>query len=141
MRLFIDTGPLVARYNKDDIHHEEATRTFNEIFSGTTQYTKLYTSDYIVDESITACRSRTRSHKYASDLGESIIGSKSIVLLRVDQRMFSEAWELFRERAEVDLSFTDCTSAVLAKSHGIIDVYTYDRKDFEPLGFHVLNRP
>ncbi|TMI67590.1 type II toxin-antitoxin system VapC family toxin [Candidatus Bathyarchaeota archaeon] len=139
MRLFIDTGPIVARHNKEDYHHNQANATLDKIASGKTSYTKLYTSDYIIDESITVCRSRTHSHAQAIDLGEAILHSKSIVLLKVEERIFSRAWELFKERKEVELSFTDCTSATLAKTNGIIDIYTYDRHDFRALGFNTIS--
>src|SRR5438093_1464137 len=51
----------------------------------------------------------------------------------------ARAWELFKSRREIPLSLTDCSSAILARKHGITDVYSYDR-DFEALGFRVLAR-
>jgi predicted nucleic acid-binding protein len=138
LRLFIDTGPIVARHNIEDDHHNQAKATLDKIASGKTSYTKLYTSDYVIDESLTLCRSRTHSHAYAVDLGQAILQSKSIVLIRVEERIFSRAWELFKERKEVELSFTDCTSAILARAHGIIDIYTYDTHDFHALGFNTI---
>jgi predicted nucleic acid-binding protein len=73
------------------------------------------------------------------ELGTAIFSSESIALLRVDDLTMSEAWELYRERGEVDLSFTDCTSAVLARKHGITDIFTYD-VDFRALGFVALSK-
>jgi predicted nucleic acid-binding protein len=51
-----------------------------------------------------------------------------------------ESWSLYKERSQVNLSFTDCTTAVLAKRHGIVELYTYDDRDFQPLGFHTINK-
>lgn len=135
MRLFIDSGALVARHNRDDEHHQEAVDLFDNIASGKLPYMKMYCSDYIADEAITTCRVRTRSHRSAVELGEAILTSKSIVVLRVDEAVFQEAWDLFKRLEDLELSFTDCTTASLARKHGILDIFTFDRA-FDALGFH-----
>ncbi len=140
MRLFIDTGPFIARYSKADIHRADSVKTFEKIGRGETPYRKLYTSDYILDEAVTGCRQRTRTHAASVELGNAILSSESIVLLRVDGQALEESWELYKERSEVQLSFTDCTTAVLARRNGIIELYTYDDKDFQPLGFHTISK-
>lgn len=139
MRLFLDTGPFIARYSKVDTHHADAVRSFENIGRGETPYRKLYTSDYVLDEAITGCRQRTRSHKPSVELGSAILSSESIVLLKVDGDVLGEAWEFYKARSEVDLSFTDCTTAVLARRHGISHIFTYDA-DFRALGFVALAR-
>ena len=139
MRLFIDTGPVTARYSKADVHHTDAVESFNNIGRGETHYQKLYTSDYVLDEAVTLCRRRTRSHKVSVELGEAILSSKSIVLLKVDGEVLEEAWEFYKNRSEIALSLTDCTTAVLAGKHGITDIFTYDA-DFQSLGFHAPDR-
>jgi predicted nucleic acid-binding protein len=121
------------------MHHADSLRTFERIGRGETPYRKLYTSDYVLDEAVTGCRRRTRTHSASVELGNAILSSESIVLLRVDDQAQEESWELYKERSEIQLSFTDCTTAVLALRHGIIDLYTYDRKDFQPLGFHAIS--
>ncbi len=77
------------------------------------------------------------SHKLAVELGTMIFSSESIALLKVDAEVLGESWELFKQRREIHLSFTDCTTAVLARHHGIADILTYD-SDFQALGFVVL---
>ena len=57
---------------------------------------------------------------------------------KVDEEALMESWSLYKERSQIDLSFTDCTTAVLARRHGIVDLYTYDDRDFQPLGFHTI---
>jgi predicted nucleic acid-binding protein len=139
LRLFIDTGPFIARYSRADTHHLDSVKTFEKIGRGETSYRKLYTSDYILDEAVTGCRQRTRAHAASVELGSAILSSESIVLLKVDDLALEETWELYKERSEVQLSFTDCTTAVLARRLGIVDLYTYDEKDFRPLGFHAIS--
>ena len=140
MRLFVDTGPFIARYSKTDTHHIDSIETFGKIGRGETPYRKLYTSDYILDEAVTGSRQRTRTHAASVELGNAILSSESIVLLKVDEQALTESWDLYKERSQVNLSFTDCTTAILARRHGIIEIYTYDDKDFRPLGFHTINK-
>ena len=139
MRLFIDTGPFMALHNKKDNQHIHAMETFERIRDGKTMYRKLYTSDYVFDEAVTGRRRRTRNHGLSVELGNLILASESLLMLRVDSETLSEAWELYKSRKEIPLSLTDCTSAILARKEGIIDIYTYDR-DFESLGFQTLAR-
>jgi len=140
LRLFLDTGPFIARYSKADVHHADSVKTFEKIGRGETPYRKLYTSDYILDEAVTGCRQRTRTHAPSVELGTAILSSESIVFLKVVDQALEQSWELYKERSEVSLSFTDCTTAVLARRHGIVDLYTYDDKDFQPLGFHTISK-
>ncbi|MEM3381815.1 MAG: PIN domain-containing protein [Candidatus Bathyarchaeia archaeon] len=135
MKLFIDSGPFIARHNRDDRYHKETLEIFNKIASWELPYTKLYCSDYIVDEAVTTCRMRTRSHKAAVELGEAILTSKSIVILKVDENTFTESWKLFKDFKELDLSLTDCTSIRLAQKQGIHEIFTFD-KEFDVFGLH-----
>lgn len=129
----------MARHNKREREHPGAVESFNHIRNGDTPYRKLYTSDYVLDEAVTGCRRRTRNHRLSVELGTAILSSESIVLLKVDDNALEESWELYKERSEVNLSFTDCTTSILARRHGITDLYTYDDKDFQPLGFHTIS--
>lgn len=139
MRLFIDTGPFMALHNKRDKHNPDAQESFGKIRDGKTSYSKLYTSDYVLDEAVTGCRQRTRNHNLSVELGNLILLSESLLMLRVEPETLLEAWELYKSRREIQLSLTDCTSAILARKQGIIDVYTYD-SDFAALGFQTITR-
>jgi len=135
MKLFLDTSALVARHNRDDAHHEEALKIFERISSGELAFTKLYCSDYVFDEATTTCLARTRNHGAAVELGEALLRSKSIVTLRVDEKAFSEAWNIFKKHGEIALSFTDCTTVALARRNGILSIFTFDR-EFDAMGLH-----
>ena len=139
LRLFIDSGPFVALYYKNDEHHRGAVDSFAKIARNGIRYRKLYTSDYVLDEAITTCRRRTGSHELSVRLGTDILASKSIVMLKVDERTIQESWQLYKERDDVRLSFTDATCATLAKTHGITNIFTYDGRDFRPLNLNVIS--
>ena len=112
----------MAFYNKRDGQHVSARESFARIGRGETPYRKLYTSDYVLDESLTLCRSQTGNHSLAVELGTDILNSKTMVLLKVDGDILKGSWELFKQRAEIKLSFTDCSTAVLARTHGVSDI-------------------
>lgn len=138
MKLFLDTGPIVAYYNKRDRDHPTALESFEKISESSTPYTKLYTSDYVLDEAITNCRARTRNHKLSVQLGTDIFSSKTIVLLKVDEDALQRSWDLYKQRSDVEFSFTDCTIASLCKTHGINTIFTFDDKHLGTLDFHPL---
>lgn len=98
----------------------------------------MYTSDYILDEAVTTCRRRTKSHELSVRLGNDIVSSRSIVLLRVEEKTLEESWKLYKDRKDLNLSFTDATCAILARTHGISDIFTFNTREFRPLHFNVL---
>jgi len=137
LKLFLDTGALVALHNKTDEHHESAETLFRDISDGTLKITKLYCSDYVLDEALTTCYARTRSRKAAIELGKAVLESKSIAVIKLDPDAINEAWRIFSEKfLDVPLSFTDCTTYVLTQVHSIPNIFSFDT-DFDVLG---LNR-
>ncbi len=84
-------------------------------------------------------RARTRNHKLSVQLGTDILASKTIVLLKIDDDGLQNSWDLYKQRSDVPLSFTDSTIAFLARKHFISDIFSYDGH-FGALSFHVLDR-
>ncbi len=138
LRLFIDSGPFVGLYYKDDQHHREAVDSFARIARHEVSYMKPSQSQYIPDEAVTTCRRRTKSHELYVRLGNDILSSKSIIMLRVDEKTLEESWKLYQERSDVNLSVTDATCAILSRTHGISDIFTFNSREFRPLNFNVL---
>jgi predicted nucleic acid-binding protein len=56
----------------------------------------------------------------------------------METRDLRSTWELYKERDDIELSFTDCSIAILAREHGIKDVLTYD-SDFQSLGLQAIS--
>jgi predicted nucleic acid-binding protein len=59
-------------------------------------------------------------------------------MLRVDEKTLEESWNLYKERSDVNLSFTDATCVVLAKTHGISDIFTYNAREFRPFNLNIV---
>lgn len=133
MKVFLDTSGFIARYHSKDEHHDNAMSYLQKIESGEADVRKLYTSDYVIDETITTIFARTTSFEVAKKCGEAIITSKAIERLLVDEETFRQAWEFFKGRGDIGLSFTDATSMILIRKKGIDAVFTFD-SHFAKLG-------
>ncbi|ODS39169.1 MAG: hypothetical protein A7316_06320 [Candidatus Altiarchaeales archaeon WOR_SM1_86-2] len=133
MKVFGDSGWFLAIHNKRDIHHEEALRILQKIIEKKIQ---VYTSDYVVDESVTLALARTKSHDTAEALGEGILRSRYVKLLKISEDNFWDAWEFFKEHKHKFYSFTDCTTFILMHEYKIDRAFTYD-DHFKREGFRV----
>lgn len=133
MKVFVDTGGFIARYHSKDEHHDGAMDFLQKIESGEADVRRLYTSDYVIDETITTIFARTSSFDIAKKCGEAIITSKAIERLLVDDDTFRQSWGFFKARGDIGLSFTDATSMVLMRKKGLDAVFTFD-SHFAKLG-------
>jgi len=134
--IFVDTSAFLALADEKDKHHSDATRFREEIKSGRVKIRKIFTSDYIIDETLTRIR-YTVGHREAVSWGRDILASNVVEKIEVDREIFGLAWELFETYDDKALSFTDCTSFAIMKKKGIEKSFSFD-EDFERLGFKNL---
>lgn len=135
MKIFLDTSALIAYYNVDDEHHAEASGVMKKIREGEIPLTRFYITDYVFDETVTFMECVLKRHGLALDVGEALLTSPFTTMHRIDEESFREAWDLFRERR--GYSFTDCTSFIAMKRHGITHAFTFDGH-FKDAGFRTL---
>src|SRR4030067_1671646 len=124
MAVFVDTGIFVALRNADDEFHERSKELMKCALKS--EFGRIFTSDYIIDEAVTTALVRTRKHAFAVDLGNYILESPRIIKLRVDENSFKEAWEKFKLFKDKPLSFTNCTSLALVEKLGIKQLLSFD---------------
>jgi len=134
--LFIDTSAFLALANDRDNYYKAARRFLMDMQSGKLRPTRLVTSDYIVDETLTRIRFKV-GHAQAVNWGRNIHSSKIIEVLRVDKTIYEDALAIFEKYNDKQFSFTDCTSFALMKIIGINDVFTFD-EDFRKMGFNIM---
>ena len=72
------------------------------------KYNKLYTSNYVLDESVTHVLYRTKRHDYALRMLDLITNSRYITMLWVTEDVQNKAIFLFRKYTDKMLSITDC---------------------------------
>lgn len=128
MGIFLDTAFLIALANADDKNHGSAQSLKVRIASR--EHGQPYISDYIFDELVTFLMARHVRPEKIEEFGGSLLEDESIKLLKIDSAVFFQSWELFKKSAS--LSFTDCTSIVLAEKFGIRSIASYD-SDFDKL--------
>ena len=125
-KVFVDTGEWIARANRRDRHHAQATAIYERLQQ---QPVKLYTTDYVIDETVTRI-TYDASHFAAVqflDFIHDTLKKGELTLERVDEEAFALAEELFRQYNTARLAFTDCTSFVICKEYHIFDVFGFDR--------------
>lgn len=128
--IFIDTGAFIARFVADDAHHKQANQLWREIAK---QRTRLYTSSSVVNETITLL-SRKVSKTFAVEKGALIYHSTAFEILRSDHKLELAALEWMHKFKDQKVSFTDCLSFAVMKSHKIKQYFGFD-KHFDIAGF------
>lgn len=132
MKLFVDTSALVALADRRDQSHRKAAQCAR----AHPPNRRFWVSDYVLDETTTILRRRI-GHGPAVQFVDAILSSRLFEVVRVNERLWAQAWELFKAHEDQTFSFTDCTSFVLMKAEGITTAFTFDR-DFLIAGFAVI---
>jgi len=135
--LFVDTAALFARFNERATEHERARTVFRGIRSGGLDYGPLFTSRYVLSELGTLLL-RKVGHRAATTALSTVREATSFNLLRVTDDLFDQTCTQFRQYDDQQISFVDHTSGVLAEAHDVDHVFTFDRDDFQTLGFTVV---
>jgi len=126
MKIFIDSSAYIAYYNKRDENHKKAKNLLDKIKSKEISPIIFYTSDYIFDEVLTTIITLTGRKDLAIKVGNAILSSKITKIIKVDSKIFNEAWELFKKYKDKTWSFTDCTSFIIMKINNIKRAFTFD---------------
>lgn len=133
---FVDTSAFYALDDSDDANHEEAIKIRRGIRNGKLQIRRLYTSNYILDETLTLIRMHL-GHSQAIDFGERIRKSRIVNVVRISAEVEEKAWVIFKKHKDKRYSFTDCTSFALMEEFGVKNAFSFDR-NFEQYGFSLL---
>src|SRR5947209_2353635 len=130
--IFVDTGAFVARYHAQDQFHGASLTSWDKLRKSGA---KLYTSNFVLDETITLL-GRRAGYGFAAGKARLIYASPSLTVLRPEAKDELRAVELFTKYADQEMSFTDCVSFALMSGHKIKQVFGYD-DDFVLAGFQL----
>ena len=136
MRLFMDTSALIALEDRDDRNHSAALEYRERLREGKTPFRSLYTSNYIIDETLTLLRLHL-GHRVAVSFGESVKSSKAVKVFWIDSESDAVAWKIFRAHEDEDFSYTECASFALMEKEAISSAFAFD-KHFEQYGFKMF---
>lgn len=133
--IFVDSGGWIALLQVTDPHHERARTYYEDKIAGGARFV---TTNYVTSE--TATRQR-----YDAGLRDAL-NFRNAVARATDQRTLRvfwvtaeverEAWGLLERYADIPLSLTDATSAVVARRMKVDEIFSFDA-DFRALGFTV----
>lgn len=130
--LFIDTSALVALADASDDHHRAAGTFLSRLSPGS----RLLTTDYVLDETITFLRFAV-GHGATVRFVEALRASRIVQLSSIGESLRDAAWALFCHYDDQAFSFTDCTSFAFMKATGLHEAFAFDR-DFARAGFMLL---
>ena len=88
--------------------------------------TRLITTDYIIDEALTALKARGEPRR-AFELGERFFNGTLTLIYYLSQDDIQRAWHVFRQYTDKEWSFTDCTSRVVMEELGITQAFSFDQ--------------
>ncbi|MDG6994379.1 MAG: type II toxin-antitoxin system VapC family toxin [Nitrososphaerota archaeon] len=120
--ILLDSSLLIAYKVRNDVHHEKANALMKQVVSE--RFGKPVISDYIFDETVTGIFARSRNLRLSVEYAKELLAS--LEMLKVDEKTFREAWEIFSRQEKRELSFTDSTTIALMKIHYIGNVGTFD---------------
>ena len=124
MTIFIDTWGFKALMDSEDEHHDQVVKLFDVLWKNNS---KLITSDYVLDETITLLSVRA-GMKPAKEFSDIIINGTSVDKRWIEKRYFYDALEMkFRYDDKPKISFTDFTSMSLMLSTNVKYIVTNDR--------------
>ncbi len=123
-KVFIDTSGWVALFSKNDVNNEHAVNVFGMI---NMKNIEIYTSDYVVDETITTIRMRS-DHKSSVVAGKALLDSELIRIVNVAPDYLPGTWKMYQKYKDKRFSFTDVSCFNIMKDLGIKKLLSFDRE-------------
>ena len=125
--IILDTSFLISFYNSRDNNHNKSWKVMEELIAE--KHGEICITDYIFDECATVLFSRLKDLEKAVMICESI---KKVKCFKIEDTLFEEAWQIFKNQKNSKFSFTDCTILSLMKEMKINSIATFD-KEFEKI--------
>lgn len=128
MTVVVDTNVHYEWAHERATDHGTVRAALDEILAG--QHGRTVVTDYIVDETFTLIRHRTRSIDVAYDAVARMLGlgdhPSMYDLEPVGTDLFDRSFDVLRRYRDHDLSFTDATTVALMEARGIDHVLSFD---------------
>jgi predicted nucleic acid-binding protein len=131
--IFIDTGPLIARYHHHDQKHHEALYAWTVLEKS---QDICVTSNLVLSEMLTLM-GRRMGYKFAAERARSIYFSKKITIFRPSEEEEALAIDFMEKFADQQIGFVDCVSFVMMRKRKIQTAFSFDRH-FTLAGFELF---
>jgi len=133
-KIFVDTSGWVGLFVANDETHKKAVSIFEGLKK---KKTPMYTSDYVLDETITTILARG-NHKQSVIAGKVLFTSEIIKIVYVYPDYFRATWELYQKYKDKQFSFTDVSSFSIMKDLNIKKAFAFDR-EFIQAGIELIS--
>lgn len=120
--VFVDTSAFVALRNSAEAEHERARAALAELVGSGAA---LFTSNYVFAETYTALLVRV-GRAEAVEWGRRFRESSAIELVRLDQPVEDEAWQILERHGDKSWSYVDATSFALIERDGGGEAFAFD---------------
>lgn len=131
--VFVDTSAFVALRNAAEAEHERARATLSALLA---EGAALFTSNYVFAETYTALMVRVGRGE-AVEWGRRFRASGAIELVRLDEDVEGDAWEILERHDDKRWSYVDATSFALLEREGGNEAFAFDAH-FGQRGLRVL---
>ncbi len=118
--ILTDSGAWFASVVPWDGNHVAATTWLGQ------NREPLLTTDYLVDETLTLLRMRKETAR-AVALGDQFFSGRVARLYFLTETDIRDAWQIFRDYADKQWSFTDCTSKVVIEKLSLTHTFSFDQ--------------
>jgi uncharacterized protein len=136
MKIFVDTSAWFALNNRRDQYHRQARDFVASLKSSPILF---FTTDYIIDETLTLLRFKV-SHREAAAFLRIFSRSRLIVREQANPGQLKRAEEIFLRCRDKFWSFTDCVSLAFMEEKRLEDAFTFD-SNFSQFGLRVHPSP
>jgi len=120
--VFVDTSAFVALRNAAEAEHEQARAALSGLLA---EGAALFTSNYVFAETYTALMVRVGRGE-AIEWGRRFRASGAIELVRLDEGIESDAWDILERHADKEWSYVDATSFALIERDGGGEAFAFD---------------
>jgi uncharacterized protein len=120
--VFVDTSAFVALRNASEAEHERAREALSGLLS---ENVSLFTSNYVFAETYTALLVRV-GRSEAVEWGRRFRASGAIELVRVEQDVEDDAWQILERHGDKRWSYVDATSFALIEREGNGEAFALD---------------
>ncbi len=121
-RVFVDTSAFVATRNAREPVHERARDAFRDLAA---QHASLFTSNYVVAETYTALLARL-GRSEALEWGRRLRAGSALEVVRIEEAVDDEAWDILEAHADKGWSYVDATSFALMAREGTDEALAFD---------------
>jgi len=128
--IFVDAGGWFASVVTDDDDYEAARIWLQE------NKELLFTTNYIVDETLTLLRARGENQK-ALEVGNLFFRGVLADVYHLSEDDVLQSWKVFQKFSDKDWSFTDCSCKFVCEKFGITHAFSFD-KHFRQFGTVII---